>query len=474
MSKINIIPVVLSGGTGSRLWPLSRMAYPKQFLNLCSSNTLLQDTLLRINDLNINKNIVICNEDHRFVIAEQLREIDQLENSTIILEPLGKNTAPAIALACFSALNNNHSEDGENLLLVLAADHVITDPERFLTSINQSIPYAINDKLITFGIAPHKPETGYGYIKRGAQLSNDVYNVDNFVEKPDQVNAQAYIQSGDYFWNSGIFLFKASVYLSELEKFEPEIFEICRKSMQDVSHDLDFIRPQKEIFSRCPSKSIDYAVMEHTTASVMMTTSMKWSDVGSWTSLWETLDKDQNGNFIKGDVITRNTTNCFVQSEQGLVATIGIEDLIVVNTADAVLVSSKNHVQDVKVIYEKLFAQGRVECINHKTIYRPWGFYTIIGTGNGFQIRRLNIKPGCSIDEQVHYHRAEHWIVVQGIAEVTKNDELIVLKENQSTYISSGTTHIVRNSGEYLLEIVEIQTGLSLTEDDNHPSFKRN
>jgi len=449
------------------------MAYPKQFLNLCGPNTLLQDTLLRINDLCISQNIVICNEDHRFVVAEQLREINQLENSTIILEPFGKNTAPAIALACFSALKNKQPKEEESLLLVLAADHVITDPEQFLISINESVPYAINDKLITFGISPYKPETGYGYIKRGSQLSKNVYKVDDFVEKPDLADAQAYIHTGNYFWNSGIFLFKASIYLSELERLEPELFETCRKSMQDVSHDLDFIRPQKDIFSMCPSKSIDYAVMEHTDNSVMLTTSMKWSDVGSWTSLWETLNKDQNGNYIKGDVITQNTTNCFVQSELGLVATIGVEDLIVVNTADAVLVSSKNHVQDVKVIYEKLSTEGRVECINHKTIYRPWGFYTIIGIGNGFQIRRLTIKPGSSIDEQVHYHRAEHWIVVQGTAEVIKNDELIILKENHSTYISSGDVHIVRNSGESLLEIVEIQTGLSLTEDDNHPSFKK-
>lgn len=467
MCNVNIIPVILSGGTGSRLWPLSRMSYPKQFLKLCSSNTLIQDTLLRVSNLSIKKNIVICNEEHRFIVAEQLREINQLHNSSIILEPTGKNTAPAIALASFLAQNlSNQNED--NILLVLAADHYIADPEKFIDSINESIDYALNDRLVTFGITPYKPETGYGYIKKGEALSRNVYNVESFVEKPDAVNAQLYINSGSYLWNSGIFLFKASAFLSELEIFEPEIFNICKRSMANISFDNDFIRPQKDVFERCPSKSIDYAVMEHTPNSVMAASNMNWNDVGSWTSLWETVGKDTDGNYISGDVIPLNTSDCYIQSENGVVATIGVKDLIIINTADAVLITNKADVQDVKIVYEKMLAEGRVECVSHQTVYRPWGCYTTIGSGDGYQIRRLSINIGCSIDKQVHYQRAEHWIVVKGSAEVTKNDEKIILQENHSTFISPGDTHIVKNICESILEIIEIQSGINLTENDNY------
>lgn len=467
MTQINIIPVVLSGGSGSRLWPLSRMSYPKQFLNLCSTKTMLQDTLLRVSDLNVKNNIVICNEEHRFIVAEQLREINQLKNSRIILEPVGKNTAPAIALACLSSQEDKSNSD-ETLLLVLAADHVITDPENFLQAINSAIVHALDDKLITFGIAPHKPETGYGYIKKGAQLCQNVYNVAQFVEKPDIIHAQAYTDSGEYFWNSGIFLFKASVFLSELKKYNSSIFSSCQEAMLNVSFDLDFIRPQKNIFEKCPSESIDYAVMEHTSNSVLVTSKMKWSDVGSWTSLWESLQKNEDGNYIKGDVVSLDTSDCYIHSEQGLLAAIGLQDLIIINTADAVLVSNKDNVQDVKKIYDKLVKEGRPECMNHQKVFRPWGSYTILENGLGFQIRKLSIKPGCSIDKQAHYHRAEHWIVVQGTAEVQKNNELILLSENHSTFISPGDIHVVKNVTEETLEIVEIQSGVLINESDIH------
>lgn len=466
MSNVNIIPVILSGGTGSRLWPLSRMSYPKQFLKLCSSNTLIQDTLIRINSLTVRKNIVICNEEHRFIVAEQLREINQLQNSSIILEPTGKNTAPAIALASFLAQNISYQNE-ENLLLVLAADHFIADPDEFISSINNSLEFALNDRLVTFGITPSKPETGYGYIKKGKRLGDNVYDVERFVEKPDIINAKSYVNSGEYLWNSGIFLFKASAFLSELKHFEPEIFDVCKNSMNNTSLDNDFIRPQKDIFEKCPSKSIDYAVMEHTPNSVMVASNMNWTDVGSWTSLWETVDKDNDGNYLSGDVYSHKSSNCYIQSENGVVAAIGIEDLIIVNTADAVLISNKRDVQDVKKIYDQMLADDRLECLSHKTVYRPWGSYTVIDSGDGYQIRRLSINHNCNIDKQVHYQRAEHWIVVKGSAEVIKNEEVITLKENQSTFISPGETHIVRNISDIPLEIIEIQSGNNLTESDN-------
>jgi len=442
------------------------MSYPKQFLKLCTSNTLIQDTLIRINDLSVKKNIIICNEEHRFIVAEQLREINQLQNSSILLEPTGKNTAPAIALASFFA-QKDAKQNEENLLLVLAADHFIADPDKFIRSINESLEYALDEKLVTFGITPYKPETGYGYIKKGRDLGSNVYDVELFVEKPDEFNAQSYVNSGEYLWNSGIFLFKPSAFLAELECFEPEVFDMCKRSMDNASLDNDFIRPQKDIFEKCPAKSIDYAVMEHTANSVMVASSMNWNDVGSWSSLWETVDKDFDGNYLSGDVYSHKTSNCYIQSELGVVATIGIEDLIIINTADALLITNKKDVQDVKIIYERMLADKRLECISHKTVYRPWGSYTVIGSGDGYQIRRLSINPNCSIDKQVHFQRAEHWIVVKGRAVVIKNGETINLIENHSTFISPGDAHIIRNVSDAILEIIEIQSGITLTENDN-------
>lgn len=461
-----IIPVVLSGGSGSRLWPLSRQHFPKQFLSLFNERTMLQDTLARIKGLQPEKNIIICNEEHRFLVAEQLRGINCLDQSTIILEPVGKNTAPAIALAAINSLSENDNDDP--LLLVLAADHVITDNEKFLNAISQAIPYALADKLVTFGIQPKSPETGYGYIQKGEILGENVHHVAQFVEKPDFETASMYVASGNYFWNSGIFLFKASTFLSQLQKFTPQILLACKKAIELSTTDMGFLRPDAESFSCCESTSIDYAVMEHTTEGVMVITDMDWSDVGSWSSLWDISSKCPHGNFTHGDVIEQDTTNSYIYSSAGLVATVGVDNLVIINTKDALLVADKNNVQDVKKIYEQLHASGRTECVSHKEIYRPWGHYERIDQGQGFEVRKIVVKPKEKIDLQMHYHRAEHWIVVKGTAEVVKGDESFLLTENESTYISIGEVHSLKNPGSYPLELIEIQTGSYLCEDDNY------
>jgi len=459
-----IIPVILSGGSGSRLWPLSRQHFPKQFLCLSESRTLIQETLHRIESLNSKENIIICNEEHRFLVAEQLRENDYLNKTSIILEPIARNTAPAIALAAFSAI----SKGTDPLMLVLAADHVITDPENFIIAIKKATPFALKDKVITFGIQPKKAETGYGYIQKGDCLTSDVFTVAKFVEKPDSLTAEEYLASGNYFWNSGIFLVKASVYLSQLQKFAPKIFESCRESVAQSSHDMIFVRPDEQCFSRCESISIDYAIMEHTSDGVMVITDMDWSDVGSWSSLWDISPKSESGNFSTGDVIHHSTTNSYIHNSNGLVATVGIDNLVIVNTKDALLVANKDHVQDVKKIYEHLQSSGRSEYLSHTAIYRSWGHYERIDKGTGFEVRKIFVKPKAKIDLQKHYHRAEHWIVVKGTAEVTKNGETFLLTENESTYISIGELHSMRNPGSYPLEIIEIHTGSYLNEDDNY------
>jgi mannose-1-phosphate guanylyltransferase len=448
--------VVMAGGSGTRLWPLSRAGHPKQFLALNGEDTMLQATMKRLESLNIESSVTICNEEHRFFVAEQLREINKL--GSIILEPVGRNTAPAIALAAFVA-------EGDPLLLVLAADHVIQDESAFTQAVTEAIPLAEAGKLVTFGVVPNEPHTGYGYIKKGVKHGVG-FKVDHFVEKPSIDLAQNYIESGDYLWNSGMFLFKASRYLEELQKFRPDIFEICKRAADSVEADLDFVRIKKEKFLECPSDSIDYAVMEKTDDSVVVAMDAGWSDIGSWSSLWDISEKDENGNVLHGDVLLHETNNSFIRTDGKLVASVGVDDLVIVSTKDVVMVAHKNSVQDVKEIAKKLKDKGRTEWELNREIYRPWGKYDSIDFGDRYQVKRITVKPGAKLSVQMHHHRAEHWVVVSGSAEVTKGDKTFLLSENESTYIPIGMVHALENIGKVPLEIIEIQSGSYLGEDD--------
>jgi mannose-1-phosphate guanylyltransferase len=448
--------VVMAGGSGTRLWPLSRAGHPKQFLALNGEDTMLQATMKRLESLNIESSVTICNEEHRFFVAEQLREINKL--GSIILEPVGRNTAPAIALAAFVA-------EGDPLLLVLAADHVIQDESAFTQAVTEAIPLAEAGKLVTFGVVPNEPHTGYGYIKKGVKHGVG-FKVDHFVEKPSIDLAQNYIESGDYLWNSGMFLFKASRYLEELQKFRPDIFEICKRAADSVEADLDFVRIKKEKFLECPSDSIDYAVMEKTDDSVVVAMDAGWSDIGSWSSLWDISEKDENGNVLHGDVLLHETNNSFIRTDGKLVASVGVDDLVIVSTKDVVMVAHKNSVQDVKEIAMKLKDKGRTEWELNREIYRPWGKYDSIDFGDRYQVKRITVKPGAKLSVQMHHHRAEHWVVVSGSAEVTKGDKTFLLSENESTYIPIGMVHALENIGKVPLEIIEIQSGSYLGEDD--------
>ncbi len=454
---MKICSVVMAGGSGSRLWPLSRAAHPKQFLTLHGENTMLQATFKRLGKLNISSSVTICNEEHRFFVAEQLREIDKL--GSIILEPTGRNTAPAIALAAISIKKE------DPLMLVLAADHVIQDQTSFENSVKKAIPLAEAGKLVTFGIVPSEPNTGYGYIKKG-KTEGSGFLVDKFVEKPSSEIAKDYLASGDYLWNSGMFLIKASRYLEELEKFRPDIFNACDSSMKNVASDLDFLRMDKSIFESCPSDSIDYAVMEKTEDAVVVPMDAGWSDIGSWSSLWEIEDKDKNNNVVIGDVILHKTKNTYVRTDEKLVATIGVNDLIITDTKDAILIANKNSVQDVKEIVNQLKAEGRSEWKLHREVYRPWGMYDSIDHGDRYQVKRITVKPGEKLSVQMHHHRAEHWIVVSGRAKVTNGGKTFFLSENESTYIPVGVVHALENAENFPLEIIEVQSGKYLGEDD--------
>ena len=448
--------VVMAGGSGSRLWPMSRASHPKQFLSLYGDDTMLQSTMSRLSDLEVDSSVIICNEEHRFFVAEQLREINKLDS--IILEPVGRNTAPAIALAALSAVD-------DPLLLVLAADHVIQNKAGFTKAITDAIPLAEAGKLVTFGIVPNEPHTGYGYIKRGS-AGNKGFKVDAFVEKPSSQLAQKYLSSGDYFWNSGMFLFKASRYLEELRKYRPDIAEICEISMSNAESDLDFLRVSSEKFSLCPSESIDYAVMEKTADAVMVPMDAGWSDIGSWSSLWDVSKKDGDGNSCQGDVLLHDTNNCLVRAEDKFIATVGVDDLIIVSTKDAILVAHKDSAQDAKVIAQKLKEGNRTEWELHREVYRPWGKYDSIDNGERYQVKRITVKPGAKLSVQMHHHRAEHWIVVSGSAKVTNGEETFLLTENQSTYIPVGVVHALENPGKVELELIEVQSGSYLGEDD--------
>ncbi|PML61253.1 mannose-1-phosphate guanylyltransferase/mannose-6-phosphate isomerase [Vibrio breoganii] len=456
-----LLPVIMAGGSGSRLWPLSRTHYPKQFISLTSDDTMLQETIKRLDGIEHKSPFLICNEEHRFIVAEQLRN-NSISHSGIVLEPVGRNTAPAIALAALQAVN-----DGDDpLLLVLAADHVIKNEVKFADAVEQAKTHAIQGKLVTFGIVPTGPETGYGYIKQGNSVGSTGYDVERFVEKPNLETAKEYVASKEYLWNSGMFLFKASRYLEELGAHRPDILEACKKSIAGCSSDLDFIRLDEEAFKACPDDSVDYAVMEKTKDAVVVPLDAQWSDVGSFSSLWEVADKDQNGNVAHGDVITTGTNNSFIYSQSKLVSTVGVDDLVVVETKDAVLVAHKDKVQDVKSIVNQLKQQDRNECKQHREVYRPWGSHDEIADGERFHVKHLIVKPGESTATQMHYHRAEHWVVVQGTAKVLNGEKSYILSENESTYVAIGSPHKIENPGKVDLHLIEVRTGNYLEEDD--------
>ena len=457
---MSLIPVVMAGGSGTRLWPLSRSNYPKQFLALNGNRTMLQETLFRLKGLEHNPVMLICNEEHRFIAAEQIRQLS-FDHAGIFLEPVGRNTAPAIALAAFKAV-----EKGDDpLLLVLAADHVIEDFISFQESVKQAVRLAERGKLVTFGIVGNKPETGYGYIKRGEQFECG-FVVNKFVEKPDLSTAKKYIETGDYYWNSGMFLFKASRYLEELKSYRPDIYQACAKALEAQHTDMEFVRIDREAFEACPEESIDYAVMEKTQDAVVVPMDAGWSDVGGFAALWDVSNKDSNGNVFNGDVKSVETKNTLVFGENKLIATVGVEDLVIVNTKDAVLVAHKEQSQRVKSIVDQLKAEVRPQATFHREVYRPWGKYDSIDSGARFQVKRITVKPGAKLSVQMHHHRAEHWIVVSGTAKVTNGDKEILLTENQSTYIPVGVIHSLENPGKVPLELIEVQSGSYLGEDD--------
>ena len=453
-----LIPVIMAGGAGTRLWPLSRSLYPKQFMSLVSDRTMLQETILRLGSLETALPVTICNEEHRFIVAEQLKDIDKL--GVIILEPEGRNTAPAVALAATVAIDEN-----DPLLLVLAADHVIQDAAAFADSIEKAIPLANQGKLVTFGIVPKSAHEGYGYIERGEPVGKG-FEVNKFVEKPNKATAQAYIDNKNYYWNSGIFLFKASRYLKELKTHRPDIAAACSASLKGKSTDLDFLRLNNNEFLKCPEDSIDFAVMEKTQEAVMVPLNAGWNDIGSWSALWEIDKKDDSGNAVNGDVIMHDTKNCLIRGSDRLIATLGLENIVIVDTKDAVIVSHKDSVQDVKEIVKRLKADERIEYKLHREVYRPWGKYDSVDSGNRYQVKRITVKPGAKLSVQMHHHRAEHWVVVSGTAEVTNGDEILLLSENESTYIPIGVVHSLKNPGKTPLELIEVQSGSYLGEDD--------
>ena len=423
---------------------------------------MLQATLARVEGLSTST-LVICNEEHRFVVAQQAQEFGA-ELSSIILEPVGRNTAPAIALAAFDALDS--CDGAAPLLLVMAADHVIEDVGAFHAAVAVAKAQAEAGKVVTFGIVPESAHTGYGYIQRGSESGSGAYAVSRFVEKPDADTAQSYLDDGGYYWNSGMFLFAADVYLNELKAFRPDIYTACEKAYLDKTRDVDFLRVDAEEFKACPDESIDYAVMEKTDKAVVVPLSAGWSDVGAWSSLWEIGEQDASGNVSSGDVLSHNTSNSYIRAEHRLVATVGLDNIVVVETNDAILVAAKDQVQDVKKIVESLKAQGRSEVSQHRHVYRPWGVFDSIDNGERYQVKRITVKPGAKLSVQMHHHRAEHWIVVSGTAKVTNGDKEIMLTENQSTYIPVGVVHALENPGVIPLELIEVQSGSYLGEDD--------
>ncbi len=475
---MSLQPVILSGGSGTRLWPLSREAYPKQFLPLISEYTMLQDTVRRLHGLedehphqaigNVPP-LVVCNEAHRFLVAEQLRALES-PNSGILLEPMGRNTAPALTLAALHAVRHG----ADPVLLVMPADHTIADETGFRTVTARAYDLATQGAVITFGIVPDKPETGYGYIHRGKDRDGDgdVYRLNGFREKPERETAQEYLDSGEYYWNSGIFMLRAGVWLKLIEQYRPDIAESCRRAYDQTESDADFVRLHEKLFAACPSDSIDYAVMERIAGdageaeALVLPLDVGWSDVGAWSALWEVREQDAMGNVLDGDAFVHDAHNNLLIAQSRMLAAIGVDDLIVVETSDAVLVVHKGRAQDVKFVTQYLKDAQRSECRFHVRVHRPWGAFEPIGEGQRYQVKRLTVKPGESLSLQMHHHRAEHWIVVSGTARVTRDEETFLLTENQSAYIPLGSTHRLANPGTIPLEIIEVQSGSYLGEDD--------
>lgn len=458
---LTITPVILSGGSGSRLWPSSRSLYPKQFLKLVSDRTMLQETVLRVMQVEgAQPVIVVANHEHRFLVAEQLSSCGVGANK-IILEPVARNTAPAIALAALAL-----EDDPDSIMLVLPADHVVSDGLAFQKAIELGRVQAEEGQLVTFGIVAKSPNTGFGYVEQGKQLSEGVFKVESFTEKPSRLKAQEYLDDGSYCWNSGMFMFKASKYIEALQEYEPEIVLACKNALSDASEDLDFTRVDEEAFNDCPSNSIDYAVMERTSNAVVIPVDIGWSDIGSWEALWQELEKDQNGNVVKGDVALNDVSNSLIYSDKKLVACVGVEDVILVETDDSILLTKKDRVQDVKSVVNQLIKLDRPESKLHRKVFRPWGYYDSIESDEGFQVKRLVVNPGAKLSLQKHHHRAEHWVVVRGTAEVVNGDQTITLRVNESTYIPIGAKHQLTNPGKIQLELIEVQSGDYLGEDD--------
>lgn len=458
-----IVPVILSGGSGTRLWPLSRKIHPKQLLDFLGDGSLLQNTVKRSRKLKgIDAPLIICNECYRFMVAEQLRQID-VNEGTIFLEPEGRNSGPAVAVAAFHL-----AQDGDDpLMLVMPSDHNFRDDAAFADAVKNAVPFAEEGSLVTFGIRPVSPETGYGYIKTGTSLEQGTgYRVSSFVEKPDIETAKGYLESGDYLWNGGFFLFRSSAYLDALKRFEPEVYEACRKAVKEARVDLDFVRLHEEYFASSPSISIDYGVMERADNLVVVPLEGGWSDIGSWDSLKDQLPCDETGNAFVGDVVTSCVSNSYIHSSGRLVGVVGMDNVVVVETSDAVLVADRDRVQEVRDLVSKLEEQGREEVHTHKRVSRPWGAYECIDCGERFQVKRITVKPGGVLSLQKHHHRAEHWVVVSGTAQINIGDREMLLQEDQSTYIPIGEMHRLTNPGRIDLELIEVQTGSYLGEDD--------
>lgn len=455
-----LVPVILSGGSGTRLWPLSRSGHPKQFLALDGERSMLQATWQRIAGMpDVAAPLVVTNEAHRFMVAEQLRQVDCVPQA-IVLEPAGRNTAPAIAVAAMQA----RADGNDPLLLVLPSDHVVADGEAFRAAVGEAVPAAAAGGLLTFGIVPTAPETGYGYIRLGP--GQGVRAVEEFVEKPDADTARRYLESGDYVWNSGMFLMRASRYLDELAQHRPDILEACHRAFAGAARDADFLRLDRGAFETCPSDSIDYAVMEKTDAARVLPIDVGWNDVGSWAALWEVASHDADGNAHHGDVVALDCRNTYAWGDRRLVAMIGLDDMVVVDTDDALLVARKDQVQRVRDIVARLKQEHRGEAALHRKVYRPWGAYDSIDMAERFQVKRITVKPGGQLSLQMHHHRAEHWVVVSGTARVTRGDEVFLLGENESTFIPMGTKHRLENPGKLPLELIEVQSGSYLGEDD--------